>query len=175
MSRRSRLGSLLELIGADLLTYGATGHHVHEALGLTRDHARRREGTRIPQQLGARVRRSIHVNAPPERAYECVRDLENLPFYEARDEKRSHWVVKAPAGTEMEWDAEIINDLPGELMAWRSVNNPEVESAGSVHFESGPRQRDTRRCEDAIFAGCGCAGRDGGRALWRRTGSAVEG
>jgi uncharacterized membrane protein len=51
--------------------------------------------------------------------------------------------VKAPAGTEVEWDAEIINDLPGELIAWRSINNPDVDSAGSVHFDRAGRGNGT--------------------------------
>jgi uncharacterized membrane protein len=142
LSRRARLRTPLALLGADLLSYGATGHHLYEALGITGGHAGRQEGTRIPHQSGVQVQRSIHVNAPPRKAYEFVRDLENLPRFmehvknvSNRDEKRSHWVVKAPAGTQVEWDAEIINDLPGELIAWRSINSPDIDSAGSVRFE----------------------------------------
>jgi uncharacterized membrane protein len=36
----------------------------------------------------------------------------------------------------VEWDAEIINDIPNELIAWRSINCSEVDHAGSVHFTS---------------------------------------
>jgi len=142
ISRRSWFRDVLALVGADLLSYGATGHHLYEALGITGGHAGQREGTRIPHQLGVQVQRSIHVNAPRRKAYDFVRDLENLPRFmqhvknvSKTDDKRSHWVVKAPAGTQVEWDAEIINDLPGELIAWRSINNPDIDSAGSVRFE----------------------------------------
>jgi uncharacterized membrane protein len=142
ISRRSWFRELTALVGADLLSYGATGHHLYEALGITGGHAGSREGTRIPHQVGVQVQRSIHVNAPPRKAYDFVRDLENLPRFmqhvknvSKTDDKRSHWVVKAPAGTQVEWDAEIINDLPGELIAWRSINNPDIDSAGSVRFE----------------------------------------
>jgi uncharacterized membrane protein len=142
ISRRSWFREALALLGADLLSYGATGHHLYQALGVTSGHAGKREGTRIPHQLGVQVQRSIHVNAPPRKAYDFVRDLENLPRFmehvknvSKTDDKRSHWVVKAPAGAQVEWDAEIINDLPGELIAWRSINNPDIDSAGSVHFE----------------------------------------
>src|SRR5260370_37403890 len=150
MSRRWGWGEPLAVVGADLLSYGATGHHLYEALGITRGHAGTREGTRIPHQLGVQVERSIHVNAPPRKAYEFVRDLENLPRFmehvknvSTKDEKRSHWVVKAPAGTQVEWDAEIINDLPDELIAWRSINNPDIDSAGSVRFERTTRDDGT--------------------------------
>ncbi len=43
--------------------------------------------------------------------------------------------MKAPAGARLEWDAEIINDVPNELIAWRSVANADVTHAGSVRFE----------------------------------------
>jgi uncharacterized membrane protein len=48
---------------------------------------------------------------------------------------RSHWVVKGPAGTTLEWDAEVINDKPNELIAWRTVPGARVDHAGSVRFE----------------------------------------
>src|SRR5712692_9292049 len=131
MSRRSWLRDPLALVGADLLSYGATGHHLYEALGITSGHAGKREGTRIPHQLGVQVQRSIHVNAPPRKAYEFVSYLENLPRFmehvknvSKKDEKRPHWVVKAPAGTQVEWDADI-------------------DSAGSVRFERTTRDDGT--------------------------------
>lgn len=146
--RHSLLGGSVALAGADLLTKGATGHHLHEALGLA--NGRTGRASRIPHQLGVRVERAILVNAGPDKAYEFVRNLENLPRFMEHlkqvnviSERRSHWVVKAPAGTQVEWDAEIITDLPGELLAWRSVNNPDVENAGSIHFERAPRDRGT--------------------------------
>jgi uncharacterized membrane protein len=40
-------------------------------------------------------------------------------------------------GTRFEWDAEIINDKPHELIAWRTAGS-RVEHAGSVHFEARP-------------------------------------
>lgn len=148
--RRSLLGGSVALAGVDLLTKGATGHHLHEALGLVDGRTNRRGASRIPHQIGVRVERAILVNAGPEKAYEFVRNLENLPRFmehvkqvNAESDRRSHWVVKAPAGTQVEWDAEIINDLPGQLIAWKSINNPDVENAGSIHFERAPRDRGT--------------------------------
>jgi uncharacterized membrane protein len=34
----------------------------------------------------------------------------------------------------VEWDAEIHNEIPNELIAWRSLAGSEVDNAGSVHF-----------------------------------------
>ena len=46
-----------------------------------------------------------------------------------------HWVVTGPAGTTLEWDAEVVNQHPGEMIAWQSLSHAEVHNAGSVRFE----------------------------------------
>jgi uncharacterized membrane protein len=43
-------------------------------------------------------------------------------------------VAKAPAGTRVEWDATIHNEIEDELIAWRSLPGADVNNAGSVHF-----------------------------------------
>ncbi len=47
----------------------------------------------------------------------------------------SRWTADAPLGAEVSWDAEIINDVPSELISWRSVGESDVVSAGSVRFK----------------------------------------
>jgi uncharacterized membrane protein len=140
LRQRSFLGGLAALVGTDLVANGATGHHLHEFLGAV-EHLGP-GGTRIPHQIGVQVQRSVLVNTTPEKAYEFVRNLENLPRFlkhlkniQISDEKRSHWTVRGPRGKDVEWDAEIITDTPGELLSWRSLDHPDVKSAGSVHFE----------------------------------------
>ena len=151
LRRKSWRGGTMALIGADLLSCAATGHHLYELVARDDAHAGVGEGTRIPHQRGVQVEDSVRVEVPAQEAYAFVRRLENLPRFlkhvkrvETRDDKRSHWVVKAPAGTEVEWDAEIINDVPGKLIAWRSVNDPDVDSAGSIHFERAGGNGSTR-------------------------------
>jgi uncharacterized membrane protein len=56
---------------------------------------------------------------------------------------RSHWVAKGPAGTSVEWDAEVYNEKENELIAWRSLEGSQVDNAGSVHFESAAGGRGT--------------------------------
>jgi uncharacterized membrane protein len=52
------------------------------------------------------------------------------------DDKRSHWVAKAPGGTTVEWDAEIVNEIPDELIAWRTLSGADVISNGAVRFRA---------------------------------------
>lgn len=98
------------------------------------------------------VEKSIVINQTPESLYKFWRDLENLPRFienlesvNPLDERRSHWVVKAPGNTRVEWDAEIFNEKENELIAWRSLpGRAEVTNAGSVHFENAPDGRGTK-------------------------------
>ncbi|HBB86251.1 MAG TPA: cyclase [Blastocatellia bacterium] len=98
------------------------------------------------------VEKSIVINQAPEGLYQFWRDLENLPRFienlesvNPLDERRSHWVVKGPGDTRVEWDAEIFNEKENELIAWRSLpGRAEVTNAGSVHFENAPDGRGTK-------------------------------
>jgi uncharacterized membrane protein len=96
------------------------------------------------------VRKTIIINRSPEELYSFWRDLENLPRFMTdlesvveMDERRSHWVAKAPAGTSVEWDAEITADEPDRLIAWRSVEGADVDNSGTVRFERATGGRGT--------------------------------
>jgi uncharacterized membrane protein len=52
------------------------------------------------------------------------------------DRFRSHWVARGPLGVRVEWDAQIINDIPPTLLSWKSVGDSDVISAGSVRFKT---------------------------------------
>ncbi|HET8648643.1 MAG TPA: SRPBCC family protein, partial [Gemmatimonadales bacterium] len=90
---------------------------------------------------GVKLERRITVDRPAAELYRYWHNLENLPQFMEHlesvtvlDDRRSHWVSRAPAGARVEWDAEIHNDIPDELIAWRSLPGSDVANAGSVHF-----------------------------------------
>lgn len=64
--------------------------------------------------------------------------MTHLESVRVTGEGRSHWIAKAPAGTTVEWDAQITDDQPNQLIAWRSVEGADVENSGSVRFEPAP-------------------------------------
>ena len=97
-----------------------------------------------------RVKKAITVRRPPEDAYRFWRDFENLPRFmnylesvQVTGDRRSHWKVQAPAGKTVEWDAEIIEDRPNELIAWRSLEGADVANSGEVRFRPAPGGRGT--------------------------------
>jgi uncharacterized membrane protein len=138
--RRSRAGWALAGTGAALLYRGLRGQcAVYRALGIDRAGGEDRRGN-----LGVKIERAVSVEEPVEKVYRFWRDFRNLPLIMANLESvsvlsptRTHWVARGPAGTKVEWDAEIINDKPNELIAWRA-DGALVEHAGSVHFEPRP-------------------------------------
>ena len=104
----------------------------------------------IDADYSVRVDTSVTINKPAAEIYALWHDFSNLPgimshleSVTVQDGKRSHWVAKAPLGKTVEWDAEIINEEPNRLIAWRSVGEADVESAGSVRFEPAPGDRGT--------------------------------
>lgn len=108
-------------------------------------------GTATTNADGIRtIRRAVTVRVPRREAYEAWRDFANLPRFmnhleavQVIDERRSHWVAKAPGGRRVEWDAEIGQDQPGELIAWRSVGGSQIANSGRVRFIDAPGDRGT--------------------------------
>jgi uncharacterized membrane protein len=109
---------------------------------------------RLSRRDGARnggaicVAQAVTINKAPEDLYRFWRDLQNLPRFVKHLEsvretgnRRSHWVVRAPAGITVEWDAEITEDRPNELIAWRSIEGADVRHMGSVRFDRAPGGR----------------------------------
>lgn len=89
------------------------------------------------------VEHSIVINMPAAELYDYWRELKNLPEILSHlervtqiDEKRSRWVAKAPIGTAIEWESEIVNEKPGERIGWHSLPGATVDNAGSVQFEA---------------------------------------
>jgi uncharacterized membrane protein len=96
-----------------------------------------------------RTIQTIAVNRSPEECYRFWRDFENLPRFmkhlesvRVTGDRRSHWAVTGPAGSTLEWDAELIHDTPNRI-AWRSLEGADVDNSGSVEFERAPGGRGT--------------------------------
>jgi uncharacterized membrane protein len=116
------------------------------------DTAREDEGASPAEYFhrGIHVEQAMTINRTPWDLFQFWRNFENLPRFmrhvesvKVLDDKRSHWSVDGPAGRKVEWDAEIINEEPNTLIAWRSLGNADVDNAGSVRFVPGPEGRGT--------------------------------
>src|SRR5207244_11813094 len=53
------------------------------------------------------------------------------------------WKAPGPVGATAEWTASVVEDIPNQLIAWRSDDDEQVRVNGAVKFESvaGDRTR----------------------------------
>ncbi len=126
-------GAVMFFTGAALAARGATNMELKRLLGLG-------AGRRAVD-----FHKEITVRAPVERVFEFWRHFENFPRFmahvkEVRDlgNGRSHWTVVGPAGTSVQWDAEITKLEPNRVLAWKTVPGAVVQHAGIIRFEPNP-------------------------------------
>lgn len=151
LMRPKKLGLVLGPVAANLLYRGLMGHSlVYRLLGKNRAVHDTRAAISVPHEQGIRVRHSITIGRPVGEVYAFWRDFSNLPRFmrhlesiDVQGKTRSHWRVKGPAGSSIEWDAEIVNEEPDRVIGWRSLENPYVDHAGSVRFSTAPNAQGT--------------------------------
>ena len=146
IQKKSWGGMSLALAGGALIWRGVSGYCLaSQAFGINTNRRSRGRNASVPYELGVRVDSSIVIDKPREQVYHFWRNLENLPRFMRHlesvreiDNRRSHWVAKAPAGRTVQWQAEIINEAENARIAWRSLPGSEVDNAGSVQFKPAP-------------------------------------
>ncbi len=98
-------------------------------------------GSSASRQESAVVEESVVIDRSPREIYDFWRDFTNLPRFMDNiesvtkiNEVRSHWVIKAPAGTSVEFNSLVTEDIPGRLIAWKSEEGASVPNRGRVEF-----------------------------------------
>jgi uncharacterized membrane protein len=106
--------------------------------------------TRTRRSTPVELTATTTVSRPPDEVYDFWRRLDQLPRFMAHlDEVRitgprtSHWKASAPFDKQVEWDAEITQEVPGQLIAWRSVDGADIDNSGEVRFTPAPGGRGT--------------------------------
>ncbi len=140
LQQRSLRGILTAIAGGGLAYHGATADKslqdkVVDATGINK---------------AIRVEKTVTINKSAEVLYNYWHNFENLPTFmkhvksvQVLDMRRSHWVANAPLGQTIEWDADIINDQPNQLIAWASEEGAQVDNSGFVRFSPAPGDRGT--------------------------------
>jgi uncharacterized membrane protein len=133
---------------------GSTAYRAIQKTGLAPRAAGKRPGRgdmpTLTEGRGIKVERAITIARPPRDLYRFWRRLENLPrvlphvtAVTTISPTRSHWVAAGPAGSTLEWDADIVADRENELIAWRSLEGSDIDHGGSVHFTPLEGERGT--------------------------------
>jgi uncharacterized membrane protein len=150
ITRRSVPGMCLALAGAPLAYRGLAGRWP-PYLGSLIEGNGRDSRVALSGDRGVHVRESIRIEKPVAEVYRFWRQFENLSQFMTNlvrvtdlGNGRSHWVATGPAGTTIEWDAEIINEVENKVIGWRSLPESDVVSAGSVNFDAVRGGRSTQ-------------------------------
>ncbi len=143
---------LLSSVGGSLLTlYGLTRRGIAKpvvstaglvltARGVTNLDTRSLLGLGLGEN-GIRVNKSITILAPVDEVYRFWRNFENFPRFMSHvkeitvQDDISTWKVKGPADSTYEFQSQITQDIPNGLIAWETLPDSQVHSAGLVRFD----------------------------------------
>ena len=150
MSQNSKIGAGLGgvVLTAGAIAFGAFLSNRHQNRGYddAANHTKRQ-----PEGDNAQVGRSVTIRKPRAELFAFWSDFSNLPQFmenveaiEAGADGASTWRIKAPAGQTVAVKTEIASKKQNELIAWRSVEDSEIETSGEVRFEDAPGERGTR-------------------------------
>lgn len=143
---------LLSSVGGSLLTlYGLTRRGVAKpvlstagmvltARGLTNLDTRSLLGMSSGEN-GIRVNKAINIFAPIDEVYQFWRNFENFPLFMnhvkqvTTQGEVSNWKVAGPVGSTVEFQSRITQDIPNDMIAWETLPDSQVRSAGFVRFD----------------------------------------
>src|SRR5688572_17223390 len=105
----------------------------------------RRSAVSVPDGKGVKTEIIMTTNRRAEELFAFWRNFENLPHVmenvesvRCLDAKRSRWRARHSEDKQIEWEAEVINEHPNELIAWRTLEGSDVQHAGSIRFTPAP-------------------------------------
>lgn len=89
--------------------------------------------------MASEIEKSVEVNVPVRTAYNQWTQFEEFPRFmegikEVRQitDRKTHWVAEV-AFKDKEWDADIIEQVPDQKVAWRNTTG--AQNAGMVSFQ----------------------------------------
>lgn len=133
-NEESKSGIAMAIAGSILFFRGATGHSIIYSVAGRR---------KLPDTVkNINILTKLTVNRPRQEVYDFWRKLSNLPLFmkhlekvEVESDTRSHWTATIPGGIgKIEWDAEIVKEIDGELLSWNSLPHASINNAGKVEF-----------------------------------------
>ena len=133
IGRGGMLGSSMSACGLALLARGISNKDLKRLAGIGKS----------PEAVT--VEKTIHIDASIEDVFRYWSNYEYFPYFmrnvrEVTDigDGRSHWSVCGPAGSIVEWDAEMTSCIENQAIAWRSLPGAAVSNAGIIQFSSNP-------------------------------------
>ena len=129
LTRRGVAKPVLSTAGLVLTARGVTNLDTRSLLGLS------------GAEDGIRVNKAINIFAPVDEVYQFWRNFENFPLFMDHVKEItvqndiSNWKVAGPAGSTVEFQSRITEDIPNDMIAWETLPDSQVRSAGFVRFD----------------------------------------
>ena len=96
------------------------------------------------------VGRTVTIARPRREIYDAWRNFTRFPEFMDDVEQvitlgdgRSRWKIKGPAGKTVELLTRIVEDVPGQRIAWESEEASDIETAGILELSDAPAGRGT--------------------------------
>lgn len=93
---------------------------------------------------------TVTIARPRDEVYAEWRDFTRFPRFmhnvesvERLDEKRSRWTIKGPAGSSVTLVTEIVDDVPGHQIGWKSTSESDIATTGELLLKDAPGDRGT--------------------------------
>lgn len=145
---------LLAALSLGLVWRGVTGRsRLYGWLGVDTTRPARIHGargdlvSRVPDREGITLHTSMVIDRPLDEVFAMWRDFEALSERMTHIESvhltgptTSRWIARGPFGFRAQWDAEIVEEVENERIAWRSLPGSDIMHVGSLSFE--PAQQD---------------------------------
>ncbi len=87
------------------------------------------------------LRMTVVVERPIAEVFRFCRDFSNFPqildvleSVEDFEDGRSRWIVRAPTGERIQWDAVVTKYVPNSVVAWESIQGSPVRASGLMRF-----------------------------------------
>jgi uncharacterized membrane protein len=129
LTRRGVAKPVLSTAGMVLTARGLTNLDTRSILGLSSG------------ENGIRVNKAINIFAPIDEVYQFWRNFENFPLFMnhvkeiTTQGEVSNWKVAGPVGSTVEFQSRVIQDSPNDMIAWETLPDSQVRSAGFVRFD----------------------------------------
>lgn len=122
----------------------------HEVLSDAPPHVLRGAAKSAVQEDGTLVGRTVTIGRPRQEIYDRWRKftdfpdfMENVNSVEDLGGGRSRWSIKGPAGKDVELVTRIVEDVPGQRIAWESEEGSDIDTAGALELTDAPPGRGT--------------------------------
>lgn len=129
LTRRGVAKPVLSTAGLVLTARGVTNLDTRSLLGMSGG------------ENGIRVNKAINIFAPIDEVYQFWRNFENFPLFMNHVKEIStqgdvsNWKVAGPVGSTVEFQSRVTQDIPNDLIAWETLPDSQVSSAGFVRFD----------------------------------------